>query len=219
MAGDDSTSSEFAAAYDEAAAEAVAALADLVPAFANLGRLTDQSAANHRDANASSIITGAVVYDGTWLPDGECVSVLPATPPSVPRRRLAAGFSDKENWILDHIEGFVWPNADTDRLRDAAHVWRTAADGLDGLDRPLPRRRRARCETQRSPEIPLAVAATDELASADPARSPASSPPSPASCEEYAAQVDARRDEIRALLARDPRRWSSRGSSSASPSA
>ena len=57
MAGDDSTSTEFATAYDDAAAEAVAAFADLVPAFANLGRLTDRSAANHREANASSIVS------------------------------------------------------------------------------------------------------------------------------------------------------------------
>ena len=63
---------------------------------------------------------------------------------------------------LDHIQGFVWPNADTDRLRSAAQAWRTAAEGVDGLA--------AQCgdavaalDTQRSPEVPVAVAATEEL--------------------------------------------------------
>ena len=197
MAGDDSTSAAFATAYDEAVAEALAALADVVPAFANLGRLAGQSAANHREANNRSIITGNVVFDGTWHPASEVVSVLPATPASS-LGGDAAAFSDKENWILDHIEGFVWPNADTDRLRDAAHVWRTAADSLDGLTDHC---RDAACafETQRSPEIPIAVAATDELAAA--IREVAGQLVAVAgSCEEYAAHVDARRAEIRALL-------------------
>ena len=132
MAGDDSTSTEFAAAYDEAAAEAVAAYADLVPAFANLGRLTERSGANHRAANANSIIAGAVVYDGRSLPEGDYASVLPATPPSS-LGGDSPSLSSEANWILDHIQGFVWPNADTDRLRSAAQAWRTAAEGVEGL--------------------------------------------------------------------------------------
>src|SRR5262245_30442762 len=113
MAGDDSTSADFAAAYDEAAAEAVGAFADLVPAFANLGRIPDRSAANHRDANARSIIAGPVVYDGTSsLPNGEYVSVLGSSLPSALGGDSPA-LSASANWILDHIEGFVWPNADT----------------------------------------------------------------------------------------------------------
>ena len=77
-------------------------------------------------------------------------------------------------------------------------MWRTAADGLDGLTDHC---REAVCafETQRSPEIPIAVAATDELAAA--IREVAGQLVAVAgSCEEYAAQVDARRAEIRALL-------------------
>jgi hypothetical protein len=197
MAGDDSTSAAFAAAYDDTAAEALRALADLVPAFANLGRLAGRSAANHRTADTHSILGGSVVFDGTWLPDDEVLSVLPATAPS----SLGGdppGFSEEENWILDHIEGFVWPNADTHRLLDAARVWRSAATSLDGLT--------AHChdavgalEQQRSPEIPLAVAARHELAAAigDVAEQLAALA---TSCDEYAAQVDARREEIRALL-------------------
>ena len=197
MAGDDATSTEFAAAYDEAVTEAVAAYADLVPAFANLGRLTERSGANHHAANAYSIIAGAVVYDGRSLPEGDYASVLPATPPSS-LGGDSPSLSSEANWILDHIQGFVWPNADTDRLRSAAQAWWTAAEGVDGLA--------AQCDdaaaalwSQRSPEIPLAVAATDELRST--AREVSAQFAALATaCDDYAAQVDQKRAEIRALV-------------------
>ncbi len=54
MAGDDSTAAEFAASYDEAAAEALAALADLVGAFGSLGHLAQASLANHHAAEVAS---------------------------------------------------------------------------------------------------------------------------------------------------------------------
>ena len=64
--------------------------------------------------------------------------------------------------MLDRVEGFVWPDADVERLREAGRAWRGAAAGLDDLA--------ADCaiacaafETQRSPEIPLAIAATTDL--------------------------------------------------------
>ena len=197
MAGDDSTSSEFAAAYDEAATEAVSALADVVPAFANLGRLTHRCVSNHREANVGSIISGPVVYDGSWLPGTECVSVLAATPPSA-LGGDPPSLSDEMNWILDHIEGFVWPNADTDRLRSAACVWRAAAAGLDRLVVSCGDATDA-LWTQRSPEIPVAVAATEELASAVQEVGSQFAGLATA-CEEYADQVDQKREEILALL-------------------
>ena len=202
MAGDDSTAADFATAYDTAAIEGVRALGDLVDAFATLGRLTEQSLANHRHANAASVLSdtlvpGATVYEGTTLPETGYVTVLPATPPS----SLGGdppGLSFEENWILDRVEGFVWPNADTARLRDAAHLWRTTAEGLDQLA--------AYCDTaargfgsQRSPEIPVALEATtalratiDDLATQYAALA--------TSCESYAAEVDTAHERTRALL-------------------
>jgi hypothetical protein len=198
MAGDDSTSADFAAAYDAAAAEAVGAFADLVPAFANLGRLTGRCAANHRDANACSIIAGPVVYDGTSsLPDSDYVSVLGSAPPSALGGDSPV-LSSRANWILDHIEGFVWPNADTDRLRDAARVWQVAADGLFELvDRC--RDAVAALEAQSSPEVPLALAAVDEIQTAvgDIASEFYALG---RACERYADQVDEKRKEILALV-------------------
>ncbi len=197
MAGDDSTSTEFAVAYDEAAAEAVAAYADLVPAFANLGRLTERSSANHRAANANSIISGSVVYDGWSLPEGDYVSVLPATPPSS-LGGDSPSLSSEANWILDHIQGFAWPNADTDRLRSAAQAWRTAAEGVDGLADQCDDAASA-LWSQRSPEIPVAVAATEELR-ATALEVSAQFATLANACDDYATQVDQKRAEIRALV-------------------
>ncbi len=202
MAGDDATSAAFATAYDETAGEAVHALGDLVTAFANLGRLTEQSLAHHRNANAASvmsgsIITGSTVYEGAELPDSGYVSVLPATLPS----SLGGDpplLSFQENWILDHVEGFVWPNADTARLRDAAHLWRSAAEGLDHLATYCDGAVRG-FDSQRSPEIPVAIDATttlrrtiDDLAAQYAALA--------VSCESFALEVDAAHERTRALL-------------------
>ena len=120
----------------------------------------------------------------------------PSSPPSALGGDSPA--CPKANWILDHIEGFVWPNADTDRLRDAAGVWRMAAEALSELT--------DRCgeavaslEAQRSPEIEFAVAAVTEIRStvddiAGEFHALAGA------CEQYAAQVDQKRQEVLALV-------------------
>ena len=82
MAGTDSGAGEFAASYDAAAGEAVHALADLVAAYASLARITDAALANHRVANARSVIGGAQVYEGGPMRSAGCVAVLAATPPT-----------------------------------------------------------------------------------------------------------------------------------------
>jgi len=198
MAGDDASAAEFAAAYDRAAAETVAALADVVTAYATLRRLTTDSAAHHQRAEEGSIIPGGVI-------PGDCLaapldadrSVLPAVPPS----SLGGDpptLTPQEAWILDHIEGFVWPDADVDRLRRAAQTWRAAGAGLDDAA--------AYCglaaqslETQRSPEIPLALAAASDLRATIRALA-SSCDDLGADCEAYADAVEARHAEIRALL-------------------
>ncbi len=196
MAGDDTTSAAFASAYDEAAAEAVASMVDLVDAFANLGRLTETSLANHRDANVASIIAGATVYDGGSVLDPGYVSVLPASPPTA-LGGDPPSFSDEVRWVLDHVEGFVWPNADVDRLREAAHTWRSAEADLDGLTRFCGTAAGA-LASQLSPEIPVAVAATEELAVT--VRELAAQYAALAdACDSYADQVEAAHDEIESL--------------------
>ncbi|MFC4782857.1 RNase A-like domain-containing protein [Nocardioides sp. MAHUQ-72] len=197
MAGDDSTSQEFATAYDESAREAVAALADLVGSFTGLGHLTHAALTNHVRAEVRSVAAGSAVYDGGVLPDvGDdrgYVVVLPSTPPT----SLGAtepGLPWKVGWILDHLEGFVWPGADVDRLRSAAAAWRAAADGLVGLETHCDSAMRGFWR-ERSPEIPLAIDATHELRSTVRDLS-AQYAALAAACEQYADQVEAKHQEI-----------------------
>ncbi len=161
MAGNDSTSTDFAIAYDTGAQDAVDTLDDLVDAFANTGHLTDTSITNHRNANRNSVLPGTTVYDGTPPPTGGYVDVLPVAIPSSLGSDLST-FPDELNWILDQIEGFVWPNADTTRLREASLTWQQTADGVERLT-DYCTTAVTMFETQRSPEIPLAVDATHDL--------------------------------------------------------
>lgn len=196
MAGDDSSSVEFAASYDEGAREAVATLAELTHAFVGLGRLLSASGANHRDAEAAS--AGVSAYAGRSLDDDDYVRVSPATSPSSlgsnPHHLGAV-----ETWILDQIEGFVWPGADADLLREAAATWRRTGSAVADLD--------GHCavavsllERQVSPEIPLALDALAEIRAhvgdtADALTALATS------CEQYAEAVIDAHERTRALLA------------------
>ena len=193
MAGDDSSSAEFSAAYDDAAAQATGALADLVSAFATLGHLTEAARANHRNANVASIIGGAAVYDGDALPEGGYVSVRPTTPPSA----FGGGIPDLPfpvGLLVDAIDGFVWPSADVDRHRDAAHTWRSAAESLEGLRGYCAAAVRA-FDGQRSPEIPVAIDAITELDAAIDSVADEYAGLA-VSCDSFAATVEEKRREM-----------------------
>ncbi|WP_107771069.1 RNase A-like domain-containing protein [Nocardioides sediminis] len=196
MAGDDATSAEFAASYDASARQALDTMAELTHAFIGLGRLLRASGANHDDAEAASAAVSA--YTGGALGEDDYVRVSPASPPS----SLGANpvpLGTVETFILDHVEGFVWPDADVDLLLDAATAWRRAGAAVADLD--------AHCdiaagflEHQVSAEIPLALSALDELRSlvgdtADELIAVGTS------CEEYADAVRDTHDRTRALLA------------------
>jgi hypothetical protein len=193
MAGDDGASAEFAAAYDDAAGQATGALADLVAAFATVGHLTEVTRLNHRDANVSSIIGGGTVQGGDLTTEDGFATVTPTETPSAlggatPSLPFPVGL------LLEAIDGFVWPNADVDRLRDAALTWRGAAESLDNL-RDYCDAAIAGFERQRSPEIPVAIDAISELQAAicvleDQYAALA------ASCDAYATSVEEKRQEI-----------------------
>lgn len=198
MAGDDATSLEFSRSYDAASAEVLDALADLSAAFIGLGRLLHATDDNHRRAEAASAGLSVSAYCGSDLHDDDFVRVTRQAPPS----SLGAqepGFGEVETWILDRVEGFVWPGADVGRLRDAAATWRHAATGVDDL---LVYCDRAGIELGRqiSPEIPLALDAVEGLRASvrtigDDLALVARM------CEEYAASVEQAHDRTRALLA------------------
>ena len=196
MAGNDATSADFAAAYDAGAREALAALADLTHAFIGAGRLLAATGANHASGEAGAGGPAVLAYvDG--LNDAAYVRVRPCVvPSSLGAQEPSLGAVDA--WILDHVEGFVWPGADVPLLRAAASAWRRAASSTAGLadqvDVAI-----ALVEAQHSPEVPLAVTALTDLATligdvawqlsilAD-------------ACEEYAEAVEATRERTRALL-------------------
>ena len=162
MAGDASLAAEFAAAYDDAARVALAAVGDLVDAFSTCGRLTAASLANHGRAENRSMISGRTVFDRRSLRAGY-VAVLPCSLPSVPRRRPVRPARLGE---LDPRPGRG--------LRLAGRRHRSAARrrGLPGAP-PASRSptSRAYCDSAirsfdqlRSPEVPIAVEVTERLA-------------------------------------------------------
>jgi hypothetical protein len=73
MAGDDSTASDLAGAYDEAAAESLAMLGELTLAFASLGHLTDASLRN---------LSWADTVSGPPTMADRSIGMRPAPPPS-----------------------------------------------------------------------------------------------------------------------------------------
>lgn len=199
MAGDDTTSEEFAKEYDVAAKDAVDAFNDVVDSFATLGVLTATTVENHRAANAASVYNKPPpVYDGNGaLPAGGPLDVPEFSPPS----SLGgdnADMPDFWNEIVDHLEGFAWPNANTGKLREAAGTWRDMAGDIDRL-KTYPERAVNMFASNKSPEVPVATEALNEFKTAigDVAteyRTIAQA------CDDYAQEVDDHRDIIKGIL-------------------
>jgi len=198
MAGDDKSSEEFVQGYDDMARETVGASADVVDAFATMASLTATSGQNHRDANAASVYKKPPpMYDGTGLLRGGPVDVAAYTPPS----SLGGDNQDMPefwNLVVDHLQGYAWPSADTGKLRSAAGTWRTMAGNLELLP--------GKCDTangelsgQRSPEIPLAQSATKDLKTQVQALATECRTLGDA-CEDYAEQVEQTRETIKDLI-------------------
>ena len=199
MAGDDRSSEDFVRSYDEAARETVGAAADLVQAFATMGSLTSASGMNHRDANARSVYKKpAPVYDGSGgIPQDGPVQVRDFSPPS----SLGGDNEDMPefwNLIVDHLQGWAWPSADTGKLRSAAGAWRDMGSNVGRLT--------SYCGTaegmlssQRSPEIPMATSASRDLKSQVTALSEQCGSLADA-CEDYADQVEQTREAIKDLV-------------------
>ena len=196
MGGDDKSSEDWVANYDPAARDTVLAIVDLTTAWGNLARASASSGANHRDANAGSVYRGDGGATGSEAtPDVREVSA--STPPSA----LGADGGDMpDGWdlIVDHLQGWTWPSADVDRLRQAASSWRTAAGMIeytpsDGASA------RSQLGSQKSPEIPQATRAIGDVerAAGDVATACRDLADS---CDDYATQVETTRETIKGLL-------------------
>lgn len=197
MAGNDASSADFASSYDAAAGEALGSLVDLTHAFVGVGRLLTATGANHAAAEAAAA-DHVPAYTGLGLTDDTYVRVLATPlPSSLGAQEPSWGVVDR--FILDHVEGFVWPGADVALLREAAHAWHRASSAVaplvDHVDVAT-----TMMERQRSPEIPTALASLADLRSlvVDTA---AELEAVGTACEDYAAAVDDAHARTRALLA------------------
>ena len=197
LGGDDTSSEQFVKEYDGTAQEAVDALRALVDGFGNLAEITAASIENHRRAHAESVYgKPRPSYDG-GLPGEGPVTVAAVTLPS----SLGGDNQDLPEWwnyVVDHLQGWGWPSANTDQLRSAASAWRTAAGSVRGLTGKVDTAV-SQLRDQRSPEIPTAVRVLTttrgnitELADCLDAQGEA--------CEDYAKQVDETRQTIKDLL-------------------
>jgi len=197
MAGNDANSADFATSYDAAAREAVGSLTDLTHAFIGLGRLLAVTGANHAAAEAAA--AGRVTtYSGRGLTGDGYVRVTPSAPPSsLGAQEPSFGIVDR--FILDHVEGFVWPGADVALLREAAHAWRRASASVallvDHVDIAT-----EMVERQLSPEVPTALSCLADLRSLviDAAEELAALGES---CEDHADAIEEAHARTRALLA------------------
>lgn len=197
MGGDDKSSEDFVANYDSGAAAAVTAMSDLVTALGTLATIADASGANHADADAGSVHGRRGSDGGAGHDPVDPVSVDDYAAPSA----LGADSQDTPQFwdiMLDYLEGWAWPSADTSRLGDAASAWDAAASSLERLG-PYCEVADTQLGNQRSPEIPAARRAVREVkqAAADIAsacRELASS------CRDYASQVESTKETVKGLM-------------------
>ncbi|WP_148615541.1 hypothetical protein [Nocardioides rubriscoriae] len=197
MAGDSSFAGDFAAAYDEAAAATLAACDDVVGGLASLCRITACSYDNHLRAERSSI-TNTETF--TAEPRAQAHLIYGAASPTPPSS-LGGDASLLPGWanvILDHVEGFVWPDADVDRLRSTAAAWRAAAAGLEVVSDKTGGAITSLFE-ERSPEVLPATNAIGNLrlCTADVA---AACTQLATACDDYATQVETQRELILDLV-------------------
>ena len=165
IGGNNGWAGDWCAAYDTSAAALVATFADLVAALGGVHRLAWASAANHERADLGSVLVfdRPAVYVGSGAEP--VPTALPVEVDVLPLGSIAGGSTSGPWWwsqVADKLEGFVWPDADTGDLRSLAGHWRDAALAVERLPAFV-----AHASTllgrQVSPEIPMAVAALDQL--------------------------------------------------------
>ncbi|MCW2794493.1 MAG: hypothetical protein JWO76_3591 [Nocardioides sp.] len=153
MAGTDTGGAEFAAQYDQAAASLLQGGCDLGDALANAANLLNASLVNHEAADHGAIVNGGPLGGGSTgdtNPDHWTESLSASAPPSA-----AGGTGDQPgwwHWIASHVEGLLWPDADTGRLRSTGDAWIDAGKQLSTWSWTVDSAR-ATIETQRSPEV------------------------------------------------------------------
>jgi hypothetical protein len=193
MSGTDSGGREWAESYDQVASGLVRAGADLGGSMGAMANLLDAGQANHAGADFSSCLAPGVVVGGE---PGKTARVSEhLSPAAVPSAYGGVGGAPEAwRWLAAHLEGLLWPDADTGRMQAAGAAWTGVAGQLDGWSSSAAGASYL-MEGQRSPEVPVAVAAARELGRHGADLAVACRNVGEA-CTSYAEQVDEHRAEV-----------------------
>jgi hypothetical protein len=197
MAGTDTGGEAWAAQYDEAAGPLIQAGADLGESMAQMANLLNAALVNHEGADFGARLQGPPTgygssYTGDEDPDHYSTTVAVPTPPSA-----KGGTGDQPgwwHWIAGHVEGLLWPDADTGKLREVGAGWIKAGQALQG-DTSYISSASAQIATQTSPEVKDATATCDDLEQHLRDIGSAYQQIGQA-CQDYAQQVDDHHQEI-----------------------
>lgn len=160
MAGTDTGGEEFAAQYDPAAAQLVEAGCALGDALASIANLLNGSLLNHQGAEHGALLCPYATTDDDDNPDHGTMSLSAPAPPSA-----RGGTGDQPgwwHWIAGHVEGLVWPDADTGKLRTAGNAWLAAGEKLSAYQYSIDAAESA-VLAETSPEIHDVLGACDEM--------------------------------------------------------
>ncbi|MBO0845501.1 MAG: hypothetical protein J2P22_08815 [Nocardioides sp.] len=192
MSGTDSGGREWAQSYDSISSDLVKASADLGGALGSMANLLNASLVNHEGADHGARIYGYAGDDGDKNPMHCSEHLYPATIPSA--FGGVGGEPDGWGWLAVHLEGLLWPDADTRRMRSAGSAWLAAGQVLDSWS-SCATSASYDLESQQSPEAPIAAGAARQLASHCTDLGAACHDVGTA-CQDYATQVEQHHDEI-----------------------
>lgn len=192
MAGTDTGGEEWAGQYDPAAAQLVDAGCKLGDALASMANLLNGSLVNHQGAEHGAMLYPEAATDGDDNPDHGTMSLSAPAPPSA-----RGGTGDQPgwwHWIAGHVEGLLWPDADTGKLRSAGKAWVNAGDKLSGYQYSVDAAESA-IVAEQSPEVDDVLAACSEMRGhiTDIARAFTSIGHA---CNDYAQSVDDHHQEV-----------------------
>jgi hypothetical protein len=192
MSGTDEGGRDWAESYDVVAGDLVRAIADLGGSMGASANLLDAGLVNHEGADHGACLSPRSAGGGGGDARHSSERFTPGALPS------AFGGTGGEpagwRWLAAHLEGLLWPDADTDKMRAAGDAWAGAAVTLEGWSSSATSASYL-MEEQRSPEAPIAARAARELGTHSTDLAAACRDVGQA-CTEYAGQVDDSHQEI-----------------------
>jgi len=128
MAGSDDGGEKFAAAYDDAAAHMLANVGTLADSMHSWARA--MTACGQIHASADRFAAGLSLPAPGFTDPGAGAMMCYASPPT------SSGGNSQSipglEWVIDKI-GYIWPDADTGKLRTAGSAWDRLGDDLTAM--------------------------------------------------------------------------------------